>query len=84
MHIYFLLFFIVMIYWHFFFYRLALTVFLCVERMLSDSFYLVFVTAIVLSHRVETQVTFDGACPKLDVVGDFDLHRVCAINSRPI
>ncbi|XP_057364420.1 apolipoprotein D-like [Daphnia carinata] len=43
--------------------------------MLSDSFYLVFVTAIVLSRRVEAQVTFDGACPKLDVVRDFDLHR---------
>lgn len=37
----------------------------------------VFVTAVqLLSPRVQSQVTFDQPCPKLDVVRDFDLHRV--------
>ncbi|XP_046632632.1 apolipoprotein D-like isoform X2 [Daphnia pulicaria] len=39
-------------------------------------FLVVFVTAVqLLSPRVQSQVTFDQPCPKLDVVRDFDLHR---------
>lgn len=46
-------------------------------EMPIHKFLVVFVTAVqLLSPRVQSQVTFDQPCPKLDVVRDFDLHRV--------
>ncbi|EFX82011.1 hypothetical protein DAPPUDRAFT_302799 [Daphnia pulex] len=43
---------------------------------IHNKFLVVFVTAVqLLSPRVQSQVTFDQPCPKLDVVRDFDLHR---------
>ena len=44
-----------------------------IHKLLS---VIVMTAVLLLSHRVQSQVTFDQPCPKLEVVRDFDLHRV--------
>lgn len=61
-----------------FLYRLAKSVFrMPIHKLLS---VIVMTAVLLLSHRVQSQVTFDQPCPKLEVVRDFDLHRVRWIN----